>query len=295
MVIAVLIKHGRRKTLGRQENSANYKTTLRLMISTGSIMVLFGLTWVFAAFTVRDASIAFQFLFAIFNSLQGFFIFLFYCVVSKDARMLWISVICRPFGIARFTDTSESDSRAQRARRATRAGTATSGARGTVSTGFSVATRSRASSLPTDSSVSEMPSFVEVNPTAQELGVIQEEPSGGPSSRDAELLAGATGLDTTQEPSPPAEAASAQQPPSYDSFEQLDAPRLSPILAATASEPEAEEPAGGYDLNVSVQRHSTSSHHHETAAISFGGSEDEEDEIHANLAASMSDLPSESN
>ena len=252
-------------------------------------MVLFGLTWVFAAFTVNDASIAFQFLFAIFNSLQGFFIFLFYCVVSRDARMLWVSVICRPFGIAQhLTDTSTADSRAQRLRQATR-----SGARGTVSTGFSTATRSRAVSLPTDSSVSEIPSFVEVNPTAEDLGVIQEEPSGVPSSRDSELLAGTNDLDTAQQSSSPAETASAHQPPRDDTFEPLRAPRLSPIDTATVSH--AEEAGGSHDLGISVQRHSTSSHHYETAAISFGGSEDEEDEIHTNLAASMTDLPSESN
>ena len=65
------------------------KTAGRLLISIVGVMSLFGLTWLFGAFTVVGATLVFQVLFAIFNSLQGFFIFLFYCVFSRDARELW--------------------------------------------------------------------------------------------------------------------------------------------------------------------------------------------------------------
>ena len=54
------------------------------------VMFLFGLTWLCGAFTVADASLAFQILFVVFNSLQGFFIFLFLCIISNDARELWM-------------------------------------------------------------------------------------------------------------------------------------------------------------------------------------------------------------
>jgi len=53
-------------------------------------MILFGFSWAFAAFTVKGASEVFQFLFVVFNSLQGFFIFLFFVVFAKDARKLWL-------------------------------------------------------------------------------------------------------------------------------------------------------------------------------------------------------------
>ena len=69
------------------------KTAVRLLISITGVMFLFGLTWLFGAFTVADASLAFQILFVVFNSLQGFFIFLFFCVFSKDARELWIETL----------------------------------------------------------------------------------------------------------------------------------------------------------------------------------------------------------
>lgn len=87
-VVVILVRHSR-SSLGRVKEQQNSKTTVRLLISIVGIMSLFGLSWFFAALTVREASTAFQFLFVIFNSLQGFFIFIFFCVLSKDARELW--------------------------------------------------------------------------------------------------------------------------------------------------------------------------------------------------------------
>ena len=60
-------------------------------------MFLFGLTWLFGALTITGfgdsrASTAFQILFVILNAFQGFFIFLFFCVFSKDARESWMEV-----------------------------------------------------------------------------------------------------------------------------------------------------------------------------------------------------------
>ena len=76
------------------KDHANQQTVIRLMISTMGVMALFGLTWVFGALTVREASTAFQFLFTIFNSLQGFFIFLFFCVLGKEGQEFWLHVLC---------------------------------------------------------------------------------------------------------------------------------------------------------------------------------------------------------
>ena len=92
MVVTVLIKQARKK-MGSNDR-ANRQKAVRIMISIMGLMALFGLTWVFAAFTVSAASTAFQFLFAIFNSLQGFFIFLFFCVFGKEGRELWLRMLC---------------------------------------------------------------------------------------------------------------------------------------------------------------------------------------------------------
>ena len=90
LVVRVLVKHSRRKIV-EAEHSKRYKSTLRALISIVSIMLMFGLSWLFGAFTISGASIVFSWLFVIFNSLQGFFLFLFFCVVGKDARDEWKS------------------------------------------------------------------------------------------------------------------------------------------------------------------------------------------------------------
>ena len=97
MVIRVLIKHTQ-NTLDRTKEQLDKKTVIRLLISIAGVMFLFGLTWLFGALTVTGfgsatASTAFQVLFVILNAFQGFFIFLFFCVLSKDARDAWLNLV----------------------------------------------------------------------------------------------------------------------------------------------------------------------------------------------------------
>ena len=95
IVIVVLIRHKRRSKFGdvKTNKSKERASTIRLMISLGGIMALFGLSWVFGALTVDKASLAFQIIFVILNSLQGFFIFLFFCVLGRDGRELWLELL----------------------------------------------------------------------------------------------------------------------------------------------------------------------------------------------------------
>ena len=93
-IIFVIVMSILAKQIHKKFANKNQQKVVRLMISMMGVMALFGLTWVFGAFTVREASTAFQFLFAIFNSLQGFFIFLFFCVLGKEGRELWLHVLC---------------------------------------------------------------------------------------------------------------------------------------------------------------------------------------------------------
>ncbi|XP_060078555.1 adhesion G-protein coupled receptor D1-like [Ylistrum balloti] len=50
------------------------------------LLPLLGLTWLFGLLAVNEDMIVFQYLFAIFNSLQGFFIFLFHCAFNLEVR-----------------------------------------------------------------------------------------------------------------------------------------------------------------------------------------------------------------
>lgn len=57
------------------------------------ILILVGITWMFGFFAVKEARLVFQYLFAIFNSLQGFSIFVFYCVIQKKVRECWWALL----------------------------------------------------------------------------------------------------------------------------------------------------------------------------------------------------------
>ena len=48
--------------------------------------VLLGLTWAFGLMAVGEVTLIFEWLFCIFNSLQGAFIFIFYTIRNKDVR-----------------------------------------------------------------------------------------------------------------------------------------------------------------------------------------------------------------
>nr|KAG5693346.1 hypothetical protein BaRGS_017639 [Batillaria attramentaria] len=79
-----------RGILGLTNNKLNRtkssETAQKLRRAVG-VVILLGLTWVFGFLAIDDTSqLVFNYLFAIFNSLQGLFIFLFYCVFNKDVR-----------------------------------------------------------------------------------------------------------------------------------------------------------------------------------------------------------------
>ena len=112
VAITVLTKQIRKKYATKDH--ANRKIAVRLMISIMGVMALFGLTWVFGALTVREASTAFQFLFAIFNSLQGFFIFLFFCVFGKEAKTFWLQVLCCRWKVAGATISARPSTHLQK-------------------------------------------------------------------------------------------------------------------------------------------------------------------------------------
>ena len=100
VVLRKLIKH----VLDRNKRKSNKYTmttteAVKLLLSSVGIMCLFGITWLFAVFTFTssnaDVYFALQFLFAFFNAFQGFYIFLFFVVLSSDAREAWKGLLCK--------------------------------------------------------------------------------------------------------------------------------------------------------------------------------------------------------
>ena len=80
-------------TLRHMKGELDKKSTIQLLITIIGLMFLFGCTWLFGAFTVSDATFTFQILFVVFNSLQGIFLFFFFCVLNKDSRELWMEAL----------------------------------------------------------------------------------------------------------------------------------------------------------------------------------------------------------
>ncbi|OCT67717.1 hypothetical protein XELAEV_18039020mg [Xenopus laevis] len=67
---------------------------IRDLKSTISLAFLLGLTWGFAFLAWGPVKIAFLYLFSIFNTLQGFFIFLFHCLMKENVRRQWRAHLC---------------------------------------------------------------------------------------------------------------------------------------------------------------------------------------------------------
>ncbi|CAG2255058.1 unnamed protein product [Mytilus edulis] len=88
VILALVIRTLFRAMSSKAGRSNQSKSTLEKQSKTGvrSICVLaplFGVTWVFGVLSMSKDLVAFQYLFAIFNSLQGFFIFIFHCLMDK--------------------------------------------------------------------------------------------------------------------------------------------------------------------------------------------------------------------
>ncbi|XP_041863594.1 adhesion G-protein coupled receptor G2 isoform X2 [Melanotaenia boesemani] len=103
MFIVVLVQMRRIKR--QNPHSVQHRTMLQDVRSMTGITILLGLTWGFAFFAWGPVNLAFMYLFAIFNSLQGFFIFVFHCAVKESVRRQWRTYLC--CGKMRLLENSE--------------------------------------------------------------------------------------------------------------------------------------------------------------------------------------------
>ena len=97
IVIRVLILHTIRKNKRMSKSSLKTSDAIKMILSYSGILILFGLTWISAVFTFitePNTSFIVQFFFAFFNAFQGFFIFVFFVILSSDSRDAWRSLLC---------------------------------------------------------------------------------------------------------------------------------------------------------------------------------------------------------
>ncbi|NXI36384.1 AGRG2 protein, partial [Galbula dea] len=104
MFVVVLIQLCRIKK--KKQLGAQRKTSIQDLRSVAGLTFLLGITWGFAFFTVNEV---FTYLFTIFNTLQGFFIFVFYCVTKENVRKQWRRYFCcGKFRLAENSDWSRT-------------------------------------------------------------------------------------------------------------------------------------------------------------------------------------------
>lgn len=56
-------------------------------------MVLLGVTWVFGPVAINESKVVFNYIFVVLNSLQGFLIFVFRCLINTEVRLSWLYLL----------------------------------------------------------------------------------------------------------------------------------------------------------------------------------------------------------
>ncbi|XP_063058866.1 adhesion G-protein coupled receptor G2 isoform X2 [Engraulis encrasicolus] len=92
MFIVVLVQLGRIKR--QNPHNVLHRSRLQDARSIAGLTVLLGLTWGFAFFAWGVVNLPFMYLFAILNSFQGLFIFIFHCAVKENVRRQWRTYLC---------------------------------------------------------------------------------------------------------------------------------------------------------------------------------------------------------
>ncbi|XP_051738532.1 adhesion G-protein coupled receptor G2 isoform X7 [Ctenopharyngodon idella] len=103
MFLVVMVHLRRIKRQNPHNNQ--YRSSLHDLRSIAGLTFLLGLTWGFAFFAWGPVKLAFMYLFSIFNSLQGFFIFVFHCALKENVRKQWRMYLC--CGRLRLAENSE--------------------------------------------------------------------------------------------------------------------------------------------------------------------------------------------
>ncbi|XP_014840130.1 PREDICTED: adhesion G-protein coupled receptor G4 [Poecilia mexicana] len=84
---------------------AKSRTALQDLRAVASLTVLLGLTWSLGFFSFGPVRVVMMYLFAICNSFQGFFVFVFHCLMKENVRKQWKAHLC--CGRFRVNETSD--------------------------------------------------------------------------------------------------------------------------------------------------------------------------------------------
>ncbi|XP_030595973.1 adhesion G-protein coupled receptor G2 [Archocentrus centrarchus] len=97
------------KRMGSNKLSAKSHSSVLDVKSVASLTVLLGLTWLFGFFSFGPARAVLAYPFTVLNSLQGFFVFLFHCLIKEKVRKQWrIHLCCGRLRLSEYSDWSRS-------------------------------------------------------------------------------------------------------------------------------------------------------------------------------------------
>ncbi|KAI3355444.1 hypothetical protein L3Q82_018280 [Scortum barcoo] len=102
--IMVMVQLARIKRQNPQNRPPN-RNVMTDMRSVAGLIILLGLTWGFSLFAWGPLYLPFVYLFTIFNTLQGFFVFVFHCAVKENVRRQWRTYLC--CGSLRLAENSD--------------------------------------------------------------------------------------------------------------------------------------------------------------------------------------------
>ena len=90
VVLKTLIRSFKNKAKMTQSEKPLIFTQAKITLACSCLL---GITWIFGLFAVGELTETFQWLFTIFNSLQGLFIFIFYTLTNQDVKKEWLKYV----------------------------------------------------------------------------------------------------------------------------------------------------------------------------------------------------------
>ncbi|XP_052079943.1 uncharacterized protein LOC127718086 [Mytilus californianus] len=90
LVARVILKP---KFRGHPNGGRREKVTPTQVRGAFTVMVLLGVTWVFGPVAINESKIVFNYIFVVLNSLQGFLIFVFRCLLNTEVRLSWLYLL----------------------------------------------------------------------------------------------------------------------------------------------------------------------------------------------------------